>query len=61
MIVRREKNNQEKNKENGNVAVASDRYDSTEVLDATSETSDNRVLDSGCSFHMCPKKNGFMT
>ncbi|KAH9679155.1 hypothetical protein KPL71_026007 [Citrus sinensis] len=60
-----------KNKKNnakeksGDAAVASefeesDGYDSAGVLIATdAQTKGNWVLDSGCSFHMCPNKNLF--
>ena len=38
----------------------SDGYDSAGVLIATdAQTKGNWVLDSGCSFHMCPNKNLF--
>ncbi|KAH9696615.1 hypothetical protein KPL71_023232 [Citrus sinensis] len=61
--LKNKKNNT--NEKSGDAAVASefeesDGYDSTGVLIATdAQTKGNWVLDSGCSFHMCPNKNLF--
>ncbi|KAH9657439.1 hypothetical protein KPL70_023077 [Citrus sinensis] len=62
-----ERKNKEKDgpKRNGDVAVASDEkdddgYDSAGVLLATgTQTNGKWVLDSGCTYHMCPDKNLF--
>ncbi|KAE8700517.1 hypothetical protein F3Y22_tig00110556pilonHSYRG00215 [Hibiscus syriacus] len=58
----RKKKYQEKPKDSGEVSVVSDGYDSTEALVITeSESSKEWILDSGCSFHMCPHKDWFET
>lgn len=45
---------------NGNATVVSDGYDSADVLVvAVSESNESWVLDSGCSFHMYPKRKWF--
>ena len=52
-------------KKNGDAAVASDEkddegYDSAGVLLVTgTQTNGKWVLDSGCTYHMCPDKNLF--
>ncbi|KAE8692398.1 hypothetical protein F3Y22_tig00110839pilonHSYRG00037 [Hibiscus syriacus] len=58
----RKKKYQEKPKDSGEVSVVSDGYDSAEALVITeSESSKEWILDSGCSFHMCPHKDWFET
>ena len=50
----------DKSKEPGNAAVATDGYESAEVLTVTEKESNKEwILDSGCSFHMCPNKSWF--
>ena len=50
----------EKSKHNADVAVAQDGYDSAEALAVSGEDSQKEwILDSGCSFHMCPNKGWF--
>ncbi|KAL8543074.1 hypothetical protein ACS0TY_003814 [Phlomoides rotata] len=45
------------NKDTTDAAVAKEGYDSTAVLTISEDKMDDEwVLDSGCSFHMCPKE-----
>ncbi|PON41343.1 Zinc finger, CCHC-type [Parasponia andersonii] len=56
----RKKKVHEKPKDPGEASVASDGYDSAEVLVVTDEDSSKEwIMDSGCSFHMCPTKSWF--
>ncbi|XP_073136937.1 uncharacterized protein [Henckelia pumila] len=49
-----------KTKETGDVSVASDGYESSNVLlDAITESNKNWIMDSGFSFHMSPHRNWF--
>ncbi|KAE8716394.1 hypothetical protein F3Y22_tig00110121pilonHSYRG00025 [Hibiscus syriacus] len=58
----RKKKYQEKPKDSGELSVVSDGYDSDEALVITeSEPSKKWILDSGCSFNMCPHKYWFET
>lgn len=42
--------------------MASDGYDSAEVLPISDQDTINEwILDSGCTFHMCPSKSWFET
>lgn len=51
-----------KPKERGEVAVASENFDSAEIRAISDqETSKEWILDSGCSFHMCPNRSWFET
>ncbi|XP_020581381.1 uncharacterized protein LOC110025306 [Phalaenopsis equestris] len=53
---------QEESEEPGEASVVSDDYDSAEALVITEfESSKEWILDSGCSFHMCPHKDWFET
>ena len=53
-------NNNNKTKDKGEASVASDGYDSADVLVVSDVDSGLEwILDSGCSFHMCPNKNLF--
>ena len=58
----RKKNQSNKPKEIDNATVLLNGYDSTKVLTIL-ETRVNKdcILDSGCSFHMCPNKSWFET
>lgn len=52
--------NQENVKGGGDAATVSDGYESSEVLlVAFSSPNKNWILDSGCSFHMCPTREWF--
>lgn len=54
---RKNKKRKKKESDSGDVSIASDGYESAEVLMATDKsTYVDWVLDSGCSFHMCPVK-----
>ncbi|KAG8362995.1 hypothetical protein BUALT_BualtUnG0016000 [Buddleja alternifolia] len=54
------KKNAEKNKEQADVAVASDGYESADVLTVSNNNSENEwILDSGCTFHMTPNRGWF--
>ncbi|KAE8688065.1 hypothetical protein F3Y22_tig00111002pilonHSYRG00100 [Hibiscus syriacus] len=58
----RKKKYQEKPKDSGEVSVVSDGYDSTKPLVITeSESSKEWILDSSCSFYMCPHEDWFET
>ncbi|KAK0608121.1 hypothetical protein LWI29_025797 [Acer saccharum] len=51
---------QEKTQSDGDAAVASKSYEPSEVLAvSTEDRSSEWILDSGCSFHMCPKREMF--
>ncbi|KAK0588992.1 hypothetical protein LWI29_008208 [Acer saccharum] len=51
---------QDKTQTNGDAAIASKSYEPSEVLAvSTEDRSSEWILDSGCSFHMCPKKEMF--
>ena len=48
------------NKHKANMAMAQEGYDSAEVLAVSEKDSQKEwILDSGCSFHMCPNKGWF--
>lgn len=48
------------NEDNGDASIASNGYESTDVLvTANCQGESERVMDSGCSFHMCPNKHWF--
>lgn len=48
------------NSDSGGISIASYGYESADVLVATNKkTEEGWVLDSRCSFHMCPIKNWF--
>uniref|UniRef100_A0A803P381 Integrase catalytic domain-containing protein n=1 Tax=Cannabis sativa TaxID=3483 RepID=A0A803P381_CANSA len=50
----------DKSKERGDVGEVTDGYESADVLVVSSqESSDSWILDSGCSFHMTPKRELF--
>lgn len=56
------KKSKENLKSNGELSLAQDDYESAEVLCITSEmTNESWVMDSGCSFHICPSKISFET
>ncbi|KAG8364666.1 hypothetical protein BUALT_Bualt18G0022200 [Buddleja alternifolia] len=53
----RQKKNLEKQKEQADIVVASDGYESADVLMVSSINSEREwILDSGCTFHMTPNK-----
>ena len=53
----RQKGNQEKKKDQAKMAVASDGYESANILMVSSVNSEKEwILDSGCAFHMTPNK-----
>lgn len=55
------KKHHEKSKDSGDVVVVYDGYDSADALAVgeDSELEKEWILDSGCSFHMCPNKRWF--
>ncbi|XP_073152165.1 uncharacterized protein [Henckelia pumila] len=60
MKQKRKGKQQEKPNEDGTLAIASDGYDSTEVLVVSKGDQNHEcILDSGCSFHMCPIRYWF--
>ena len=60
MLSRRQKESVNKTKEGGDAAVASDAYESSDALVASSMDSRSEwVMDSGCSFYMSPNKKWF--
>lgn len=47
-------------KDNGNVAIVQDDYESSEVLEVSSSNSCKEwIMDSGCTWHMIPNKDMF--
>lgn len=50
-----------KPKEEGNAVVVMDGYESAKVLNVSKVDSKEWILDSGCSFHMCPFRSWFET
>ncbi|XP_073130764.1 uncharacterized protein [Henckelia pumila] len=57
---RKERKAAEKPKEDGTLAVATNGYDSAEVLVVSKGNQNHEcILDLGCSFHMCPIKSWF--
>lgn len=58
--LERKKRNQEKKRDGGNAIVASEVYDFADALVVIRyETSKERILDSSCSFNICPHKDWF--
>lgn len=56
----RNKRRQEKSGDDGETSVVSDGYESAEALVIVDEDSNTDwILDSGCSFHMCPNMSWF--
>ncbi|KAG8367168.1 hypothetical protein BUALT_Bualt16G0044500 [Buddleja alternifolia] len=54
------KKNAEKNKEQVDIAVASDGYESADVLTVSNNNSENEwILNLGCTFHMTPNRGWF--
>ncbi|KAK0606563.1 hypothetical protein LWI29_000689 [Acer saccharum] len=52
--------NQEKSNNDGNAAVAFNSFEPSEVLIvSTKDIKSEWILDSGCSFHMCPRREWF--
>lgn len=50
----------ETDKDDGEASVASDGYESAEALAiSNNQISDEWILDSGCTFHMCHTKSWF--
>nr|KYP36396.1 Retrovirus-related Pol polyprotein from transposon TNT 1-94 [Cajanus cajan] len=53
---------QKSSADSADIAAISDGYESADVLVVTtSQTQKDWVMDSGCSYHMCPKKDYFET
>ena len=51
------KKTQDKTQIDGNAAVASNCFEPSEVLTvSTNEIKSEWILDSGCSYHMCPNR-----
>lgn len=47
---------EEKTQEQGSVAIIDDGYDSAKILTVTlNQNHEEWVLDSGCTYHMCPR------
>lgn len=58
----RKKYSQEKQRDSGEASIVSDGYESAEALAITDQDSTSEwIVDSGCSFHMCPTKSWFET
>ncbi|PON54809.1 LOW QUALITY PROTEIN: Gag-Pol-related retrotransposon family protein [Trema orientale] len=59
--LRPERQNKDAGKLDGDAVIVDDGYESSEVLSISeSENSKEWVMDSGCSYHMCPREDWFM-
>ena len=60
LCLDRQKGNQKKKKDQVEVAVSNDGYESADILKVSSVNSEKEwILDSGCTFHMTPNKAWF--
>ena len=51
---------EEKTQVQGSATIVDDGYDSVEVLTVTlNQNHEEWILDSGCTYHMCPRRDGF--
>ena len=59
-ILQKKREDKEKSQESGDLTISSNDYDGGEVLAVSiRQRSTEWILDSGCTYHMCPKMDWF--